>query len=324
MPEFIIITANDIHISDNGPRSRMDNFKTTMLGKIDQMGMACRKLNADAAIIAGDLFNLKNPVKNSHNLNIELIEVFKKFPCPIYMIEGNHDITSNQIESIPNQPLGVLFADGTLIRLRNSIIEKEGVKISLVGVPFTENPDLSTLNLPEKGDCISQICALHLYASLKSSMLFSNKIYGYDEIGELSPDIFVLGHYHIDQGIYKKNNKYFINIGSMSRGAISEDDILHHPQIGLIKISVEDNKPTYLVRPIRLRIKPAQEIFNIEKKRKEILENEEIKKFVERLASETVVNASDKTKTIDDLIDSIEMVETVRKRVLHFIHEASK
>lgn len=324
MPEFIIITANDIHISDNGPRSRMDNFKTTMLGKIDQMGMACRKLNADAAIIAGDLFNLKNPVKNSHNLNIELIEVFKKFPCPIYMIEGNHDITSNQIESIPNQPLGVLFADGTLIRLRNSIIEKEGVKISLVGVPFTENPDLSTFNLPEKGDCISQICALHLYASLKSSMLFSNKIYGYDEIGELSPDIFVLGHYHIDQGIYKKNNKYFINIGSMSRGAISEDDILHHPQIGLIKISVEDNKPTYLVRPIRLRIKPAQEIFNIEKKRKEILENEEIKKFVERLASETVVNASDKTKTIDDLIDSIEMVETVRKRVLHFIHEASK
>jgi DNA repair exonuclease SbcCD nuclease subunit len=295
-----------------------------MLGKINQMGMACRKLNADAAIIAGDLYNLKNPVKNSHNLNRELIKVFKNFSCPIYMIEGNHDLYANQVESISDQPLGVLFADGTLIQLRHNIIEKEGVKISLVGVPFTENPDLLTLNLPDKGDCAVQICALHIYASLKSTMLFNSKIYGYDEIEKLSPDIFILGHYHIDQGIYRKKNKYFINIGSMSRGAISEDDIDHHPQIGYIKISVENNKPTYLIRPIRLKVKPSAEVFNIEKRNQELLEKQEIKLFVEKLASETVVNASDKSKTIDDLIDSIEMVKAVRERVIYFIHEASK
>ena len=136
LTEFIIITANDIHISDNGPRSRIDNFKETVLNKIDQMGMVCRKLNADAAIIAGDLYNLKNPVKNSHNLNRELIKTFKKFPCPIYMIEGNHDLSENRLESIETQPLGVLFADNTLIQLRDETIEKNGVKISLIGVPY--------------------------------------------------------------------------------------------------------------------------------------------------------------------------------------------
>lgn len=324
MPEFIIITTNDIHISDNGPRSRVDDFKKTMLDKIDQMGMACRKLNADAAIIAGDLYNLKNPVKNSHNLNRELIEVFKKFPCPIYMIEGNHDLSADQLESISDQPLGVLFADRTLIQLRDEVIEKEGVKISLVGVPFSEERDLSTLTLPDKGDSVAQICALHLYAGLKSTMLFKNKIYGYDEIGELPSDIFVIGHYHIDQGIYKRDKKYFINIGSMSRGAISEDDIDHHPQIGFIKITVEDNIPSYIIRPIRLRIKAASEVFDLVKKEQELQEKEEIKLFVEKLASETVVNASDKSKTIDDIIDSMDMVEAIRKRVLYFIQEASK
>ena len=324
MPEFIIITANDIHISDNGPRSRVDNFKMTMLDKIDQMGMACRKLNADAAIIAGDLYNLKNPTRNSHNLNRELIKVFKKFSCPIYMIEGNHDLSADQLGSIPDQPLGVLFADGTLIQLRHNIIEKEGVSISLVGVPYTENLDLSVLDLPGKNNCVTQICALHLYAGLKSTMLFNSQIYGYDEIGKLPSDIFILGHYHIDQGIYKKNDKYFINIGSMSRGAISDDDIDHHPQIGFIKISVEDNKPTYMVRPIRLRIKPANEVFNLEKKKQELQEREEIKLFVEKLASETVVDASDKSKTIDQIIENMDMVEAVRKRVLYFIGEASR
>ncbi len=324
MTEFTIITANDIHISDNGPRSRTDDFKKTMLDKIDQMGMACRKLNADAAIIAGDLFNLKNPAKNSHNLNRELIKIFQKFSCPIYMIEGNHDLSADRLESISEQPLGVLFADGTLIQLRHEIIEKDNVKISLVGIPFTEDIDLSNLNLPDKGDCITQICALHIYAGLKSTMLFKNKIYGYDEIGELPSDIFVIGHYHIDQGIYKQNGKYFINIGSMSRGAISEDDIDHHPQIGFIKIQVENGEPSYLVRPIRLRIQPASEVFDLEKKKQEQQEKEEIKLFVEKLATEAVVDSSDKSQTIDDMIDKMDMVEAVRKRVLYFIQEASK
>lgn len=324
MPEFIIITTNDIHISDNGPRSRIDNFKDTMLDKINQMGMACRKLNADAAIIAGDLYNLKNPVKNSHNLNRELIEIFKKFPCPIYMIEGNHDLSADRIESISDQPLGVLFADHTLIQLRDEVIEKEGVKISLVGVPFSEEIDISTLNLPDKGNCVTQICALHLYAGLKSTMLFKNKIYGYDEIGKLSSDIFVIGHYHIDQGIYKQNEKYFINIGSMSRGAIADDDIDHHPQIGLIKITVENNIPSYIIRPIRLRIRAASEVFDLVKKKQELQEREEIKLFVEKLASEVVVDAEDKSKSIDDIIENMEMVEVIRERVLYFIQEASK
>lgn len=324
MTEFIIITANDIHISDNGPRSRTDDFKKTMLDKIDQMGMACRKLNADAAIIAGDLYNLKNPTKNSHNLNRELIEVFKKFSCPIYMIEGNHDLSADRLESITDQPLGVLFADGTLVQLRQTELEKDGVKISLVGIPYTEEPDLRDLQIPSKDNCIAQICVLHLYTSLKGGQLFNNRLYGYDELEELSPDIFILGHYHIDQGIHKQNGKYFINIGSMSRGAISEDDIDHHPQIGFIKISVEDGIPDYRIRPIRLRIKPASEVFDLEKKKQELKEKEEIKLFVEKLATETVVDASDKSKTMDEIIESMEMVETVRERVLYFLEEASR
>lgn len=324
MTEFIIITANDIHISDNGPRSRIDDFKSVVLGKISQMCMACNKLNADFAVIAGDLYNLKNPAKNSHNLNQELIKAFSQFNCPIYMIEGNHDLTANRLESLEDQPLGVLFADKTLLQLRNEIIEKDGIKISLVGVPYTDGLDLETLKIPDKDDCITQICAMHQYTGLKGGMLFKERLYGYDELSEFSPDIFILGHYHIDQGIHQEpNGKYFINIGSMTRGTLSEEDIDHNPQIGFIKITVENNEPVYTLRSINLKVKPAAEIFDLIKREQEDQEREEIKLFVERLASEAMEESADSAKSIDELIETMDMAKTVRDRVLYFMQEAS-
>lgn len=323
MTEFILITANDIHISDQGPRSRIDDFKETMLNKISQMKTACNKLNADAAIIAGDLYNLKNPVKNSHKLNQELICEFKQFNCPVYMIEGNHDLTANRLESLEQQPLGVLFADKTLIQLRHEIIEKGGKKISIVGIPYTENLDLSTLNIPDKKDFKSQICVMHLYASLKPGFLYRERLYGYDELSKLSPDIFVLGHYHADQGIYKENDKYFVNIGSMSRGTLSEDSLDHHPQIGYIKISIKEDKVYYQLQPIKLKIKPYHEIFDLEKREEEIKEVKEIELFVEKLMSETPEKNKNTNKSIENLITELDITQAVHDRVMYFIQEAT-
>jgi DNA repair exonuclease SbcCD nuclease subunit len=323
MTEFVLVSANDIHISDNGPRGRIDDFKGAVLDKLTQMSMACSKLNADAAIITGDLYNLKNPAKNTHALNIDLIRVFKTFPCPIYMIEGNHDLTGNNLDSLKDQPLGVLFADGTLRQLRHETIKKNDQEVSLVGVPYIENLDLTTLNLPSNENYAAQICIMHLYAGIKAGMLYRERLYGYDELAKLPADIFVLGHYHVDQGIYEDSGKYFMNIGSLSRGTQTEEDIEHHPQIGLIKIAIEDGKkPEFVLRSIKLRIKPAGEIFNMAKKAEEKREKEEIQVFVEKLAAEAAKGPVDKTKSIEDIITSMDMAKIIRDRVMHFIQEA--
>lgn len=321
--EFVFITANDIHISDKNPRSRIDNFKETVLNKLSQMRMACNKLNADGAIIAGDLYNIKIPTKNSHNFNKFFVKEFNQFKCPIYMIEGNHDLTSGRLDSIEEQPLGVLFEDGTLKQLRHEIIEKEGAKVSLVGIPFSENLELSELKIPPKDDCVTQICAMHLYASLKGGVLFENRLYGYDELSELSPDIFVLGHYHIDQGVHKEGGKHYINIGSLSRGTLAEDDINHHPQVGFIKINVKDNNPTYNIKSIRLNVKPANEVFDLEKKKEIEKEKQEIDFFVDKLAAETSAEDIKNSDTIDSLIEKMDITKEVKNRVLNLIEEAA-
>jgi DNA repair exonuclease SbcCD nuclease subunit len=322
MTEFTLITANDIHISDNGPRSRIDDFKTTVMEKISQIRLACIKLKADALIIAGDLYNLKNPAKNSHNLNQELIKEFRQFPCPILMIEGNHDLTANRLDSLPEQPLGVLFADGTLTQLRHEIIEKQGTKISLVGVPYIDGMDLSKLQLPDKDDCVAQICAMHIYAGPKAMMLYKEQIYGYDELCRFSPDVFVLGHYHIDQGIQQVMGKHFINLGSITRGTLSDEDISHTPQIGVIKISVDDRgNPSYNIKSIKLKVRPASEVFDLVRREKENKENKDIQMFVEKLASELTSQAI-QNKSIEEVLNSMDMAKAVRDKVLYFISEA--
>ena len=326
MANFTFITASDIHISDTNPRSRIDNFKESILDKISQMAMACNKLGADGFILAGDLYNIKNPARNSHRLNQELIAAFQQFNCPVYMIEGNHDLTGNNLESLESQPLGVLFRDKTLIQLRHEILEKDGAKISLVGVPYTDDPDLEHLDIPPKDDCIAQICAMHIYASPTPGMLFSERIYGYRDFEHLSPDIFVFGHYHIDQGITEENDKCYVNIGAVSRGTLSEDSINHNPKIGLLKISNDDGEVSVNAQPLKLKVKPVSEVFDMEKKKEEQEEKKEIEAFVEKLVSDSSNVMDDKDGKIEDIIggmvDKMDVAEAIRNKVMGFIEEA--
>lgn len=316
MANFTFITANDIHITDNNPRSRIDDFCESVLKKIDQMRVTCEELNADAMLIAGDLFHFKAPMKNSHKMVRELTHVFKMFPCPIYMIEGNHDISENRIESLEKQPLGVLYESGVLLPLRNKYIEKEGEKVSLVGIPYGEDFEPSSFSIPDKNGAISQICLLHIYSSPTPGMLFKTRIYGYDEL-PVGPDFYVIGHYHIDQGIEERNGRYFINLGSISRGVLSEDTIDHHPKIGVIQIS--NGKKS--ARSIELKVKPVETIFNLRKREEEHKEQKKMEEFIEALVSESEIETSG--KSIDEVIKNTKVSQNIKEKVLYFIQEAA-
>jgi exonuclease SbcD len=322
MDEITILTAGDIHISDTNPRSRTDNFKETILGKLDQLRIASVKLKADAVLLAGDIFNLKSPIKNSHDLNRELIELFKKFKCPVYSIPGNHDLTADNIETMGSQPISVLFASGALKNLNHEIISKKKLKISLVGIPFTKNLDLKKLNIPPKDDATTQICVMHIYAGPHAGNLFKERLYGYDELSELSPDIFVLGHYHEDQGIQKQQEKYFINLGSLSRGTLTNENIQHNPKFGFIKIIKENDECPIEIKvdSIPVKIKPAEEIFDLKKRDEEKIQDIEIQKYVERLVSESVV--LDKRTSIDDHLSKMNIEKEVHELVTNLIEEA--
>ena len=157
-------------------------------------------------------------------------------------------------------------------------------------------------------------------------MLFKDKIFGYDELSKLESDIFIIGHYHVDQGIEKVNDKYFVNLGSMSRGTQSDENIEHSPKIGYVRITVDEEGVSTSAQAIKLKVRPASEIFDIKKRKEEEKENKEIEVFVEKLMKESDSVSTDegnKDEKIQDLVHKIDVEKEVREKVTYFLQEAN-
>jgi len=322
MSDIKFITFTDVHISDINPENRKGSYRDDILHKLKQIKAVGKKLNVDFFICAGDLFNLKAPMRNSHELTSLLIELFKSFPAPIYMTEGNHDLRNDSYEQFDKQPLNVLYKSGALTQLRNEEVwdRENKFSINLRSFPFVEEPNFE--DIPKSKNDEFSVCVLHLYSTKKGGDLYGKKLFSYDEIAELSDDIFVLGHYHIDQGVevIRRSSKeqHFINVGAISRGSLSEDSIKRIPKISLVTID-ENKKPK--IQIVKLKVRPAEEAFYIERKKKQKEKIEKAVEFVEKLKTELEEKETDIDK-IDDQIKDINIGQNIIDRVKHYMDEA--
>lgn len=316
------ITFTDIHISDTNPASRMGNYQDDILAKLKQIGQVGKKLGVDFYIMAGDLYHLKAPTRNSHAQNRKLIEVFREFGAPIYATEGNHDLRQDSYTIFGEQSLSVLYADKTLLQVRDEIIDINGMSVRLSAIPFDENPDLKAITPSQQStDADLHVSILHLYATPKGGDLFGQKLYSYEEISQLGDDIFILGHYHIDQGVQKIGNQYFINVGAISRGSLTEDEITREPKICYIVAEMTDDKLNIKAQPVKLRVKPADQVFNIEEKKAEKKKIQVAEEFVTRLQEEMVM-VGDNANSVDEEIDHTNLEKPVIDKVKYYLSEA--
>ena len=314
------LTFTDVHISSINPEARLGDYKKDILDKLTQIRMVGEKLKVDFFIFAGDLFNLKFPLKNPHELNTELINLFKSFPAPIYATEGNHDLRNDSYETFNEQPLSVIYASEALIQARDITFEKDNFKIKIRSFPFSEKPDLEKLPKADKQDL--NICILHLYAIPEGGNLFKQKLYSYKDICTLGDDIFVMGHYHIDQGIQTVNgNKVFVNVGAVSRGTFSGDNTDRDPKIALVTATFYGGSCSYSGQAIRLKVKPATEVFDFEQRDEDKKKVEEAEIFVAKLKDDMVVVTDDKDK-IGEEVSQMNLERKIMDKTMYFLNKA--
>lgn len=325
MKKVKFITFSDVHISDINPSARLGSYKRDILDKLKQIGAAGKKLGVDFYMFAGDLYHIKAPIKNTHHLNTALMEVFQSFGAPIYSIEGNHDLRSSY-ENFDEQPLKVLYTSGTLIQMRKIPLEINGIKLLLRGYPFKEGE--LTVNSLEHEDIKlvdANICALHLYSTPEGGILFKNKIFSYKELSNTCDNIYVLGHYHIDQGIKSITDngfqQYFINVGAISRGTTSEDNLKRDPKIGYVEITKEGEIIDFKVQAIKLKVKPAEEVFDLLEKESEKEKMEVTEQFVEKL-QKNLDSGIASTSSIDDEVSKLQAEKEIIDSVKYYLDQA--
>jgi len=323
--KFVYYT--DVHIQDVNPPSRLGSYRDDILAKIRQVMNIGKKSKVDFTYCGGDLFNHKRPASTRHALVTQVIGVLDDSGVPNYGVPGNHDLQGDDISTLPEQPLGVLMEGGHMIQVKNGLLFKKGnLTVHLDSYDFEEEPDL--VELAEKREAVKadvHTLGAHIFSSPKGGDLFGTKIFSYEELAVTGHDLYLLGHYHPDNGVedrsYDKDRQTFINVGSLSRGDYGDENLTRKPKCALVTITKEDGNVTWSVEQILLDVRPAEEVFDLEAKEKIAKQKEETAEYVaeiERSSTATDGNASEE----EELKAIVPTDKKIYNRTMYYINKA--
>ncbi len=276
--------ATDQHFKDTPPISRKDNWLETCLDKVRQVRDLAELHGVEAVLYGGDFFDVKVPSRTSHALVRSVIEAHSSFPCPVYSNVGNHDLKLGKLEFLSQGPLATLFACGTFKPCYDEH-EFSTPLVRVVGIPFHGvNYDLTRFEKIRKKGSETIICMAHLLASPKGGTMFEGEdIIRYEDLMTLAPEVevFCFGHWHKDQGIQTlPSGQIVVNVGSTSRGSLSQDNLDRIPSVALITVSEQGRCSA---EQVFLKVKPAEEVFDLEKAKLEEERDQNLSLFVQRV-----------------------------------------
>lgn len=322
-----LVWRSDVHVSDKSPVSRTDDWNETLMGKLAQVGEIAREVKAAAVLDGGDFFHVKSPTRNTHRTVQQVAAVHNGYPCPVYANIGNHDCKYGDFEYLPEQPLGVLFETGVFKRCydeHEAVFEVQGpydkghtesLKVRVVGIPYhgTEY-DFDRFTRIKKGDEDYLVVMAHVLASKAGGTMFEGEdIIQYAALADLDPDVWCFGHWHKNQGITEiATGKWVVNIGSLSRGALNQDDLTRIPAAAVLNFTPLGVDITE--RP--LDVAPPEDVFDLDGRARRDVKDMTMGAFVDTIKATLAENAQ---IPIEDTIRQMAGVpDEVKERAILF------
>lgn len=268
------------------------------------------------------MFNEKKGVPTS--LVIEFILWLKRAQeagIEVIGIPGNHDLQHDRLDSLPLQPIQILFETGLIkdVSFKLHFHEKH-VDVAFVGIPYPHAKEIANYSkLPVPHPSVKGFLLAHCFATMSGGNYFQEPILPYPELAELPYDVFHFGHDHQDNGVKKIGEKYFINIGALARGSVSIENITRDVKCAIVEIG---KGIATKVTQVKLSYKPASEVFDLVLRAQKQREATEIEAFVGSLSQDL----EDATKDIDfkEKVNGLDLPVAVKNRVNNYIENAEK
>lgn len=205
MSRLALLFRTDCHVADRSPVSWKGDYPAEIWSNLEQIGELARKHDVKAVIDGGDYFHIKAPTLNSHGIVVKSLAIHRSYPCRTLCVEGNHDLKHNNLGTVDRQPLGVLYESGVFEHLRDVTIEHEGVKVRVVGFPYSPFRSLEDLQGVRKRGDEYLVAVVHALAGRDPpshvAEFFGEPVFRYENlIVDGGPDVFMFGHWHQDQG----------------------------------------------------------------------------------------------------------------------------
>lgn len=337
MTRIAFLFRTDVHSADKNPASWKASYSDEIESNLEQIGELAAKHKVAAVLDGGDFFHVKASTRNSHALVARTADIHGVYPCPTWIVPGNHDIAYNNLDTLDRQqPLRVLFSSGVFHRLgeatfsssagtdryeRLSDDEGNEVTVRVVGFPYSMTRTVDELRALKKGDEDFLIAIVHNLAAEDPppgvDEFFGEPVFRYEDLAsDEGPDVWCFGHWHKDQGSCFINGRYFINPGAVSRGALVKENLKRVPQVALIEFVDGE----IMVGMIPLKVAPATEVFDLERKARREKESEVIEEFVAHMQQEV---AADPGESIEGSIKNLsDFAADVQATALEYLERA--
>jgi len=262
-----------IHIADLhiGKKLKEMNLEEDQRFILKQIAAIARDENADAVLIAGDVYDSGSPNGESSLLLDEFLTELLGSGIEIFMISGNHDSPEklsfgSRIFDRAGLHICSIF-DGKLDKFT---LEKNGGSVDVFMLPFIRPVNVSRIYRDEKissfGDAVGsaishtdlsgnnkKILITHQFVSGTSSPQMSDSESAYVGTAEMMPydlfdrfDYVALGHLHIPQSVGRETIRYSGSPLKYSTSECSKDK-----SVTLIEVGDDVNVTEVPLKPLR-------------------------------------------------------------------------
>jgi len=323
MSEIRFISSSDEHLSDLSPGFRKDDYRDAILNKMEWQGEFARKFRTDGILRGGDLFHVKAANKTTMMSLSRVASVHRGYPCPTYAIVGNHDMARNDPNSVIRQPIEVLFKSDVLYRLEDELFIDGSMSVRVVGVDYSTDLDYDALcSRIRKKDETYTIAVIHALAANapedKIQKFFSERIFDYrDLVFSGCPDVYIFGHYHKDQGISDVHGVKFVNLGAISRGALTFENLERKPKV----CSIVCNSSGISLEEHEIPCADAAQVFDLKKKERLDKERTDLDDFIQKFKADASFGGGD-IKGKMDVFQKSDYPSELKKLVLEILETA--
>ncbi len=321
------LACNDLHFDSATPKARTDSYPEELLGLLDQIKQLAEALKVDAILMAGDQFHRWNAWGGL----MPLLQWCRSLSIPVITVPGNHDLEHNRLESLSKTALGILFETGAMIDVseKDHLVKANGQCIAISGVPFPDafSFDAWAERAAERDTNVDGAIVLgHCFTDINPGDYWGELVHGYSDLKHLPWDVFIFGHDHRDQGVMKIEGKWFVALPALARGTLTDEDITRDVKVALIDYQTPKpllNDPGgFHVKQVRLKARPAAEIFDLTERAQMKAERQAVTAFVERLKADLQQTAP--TINVRERVAALALTDVVRARVYAYLDESEQ
>lgn len=342
----------DLHLSDNPPSSRIDNYHDSVIKKIQEIKNIALNNQCTAILEGGDFLNnpklseekiadylscfndknINDIIIEAKNKNIdyeELIENLEYNTCPLIGVVGNHELFGETMQSFSKTTLYFLNKMGfiNLVTKENPIIfkDKDGFSVAISGSNYSYEID----SKENREDYIVnekladyQIHIVHGMLLEKPNKMYKSYTLISDIIDKTSADITLCGHYHDGFKTVKKDGKIIANSGSIIRQSNKKSNYTKKPRVLLIEITKDKGiscKSIYLKNVL-----PAEKIFDMEEKETKKRFNEKLEEIKQKVESYNVEKGNNIQEIVKNIAENKHLNEDLKNETVLMLSDKMK